>query len=103
MRGWRAVELLLIGAALLPVQNPSSPQPTFRATTTLVQIDVVAVDADGHPVPGLTPSDFTLVEGTTEREIATFEEFSRADGFALPTFPPSFRLDVADNASVRMD
>jgi VWFA-related protein len=88
--------------AVLSAQSPP-PQPTFRASTTLAQIEVAVVDATGQPVHGLTKGDFTIVEGVTDRPVVAFDEFSRDDDFSLPTFPPSFKLDVADNAVARMD
>lgn len=34
-------------------QAPSRQQPVFRASTELVEVDVVVVDNAGHPVHGL--------------------------------------------------
>ena len=77
-------------------------QPTFRARTDLVRIDVVAVDAAGAPVRNLTQADFTLLDGKTPRPIALFEEVAQPirppDTVVLP---PSFPRDVADNQSPR--
>ena len=78
-------------------------QPTFRTATTLARIEVVVVDATGKPVHGLRKDEFTIAEGDTNRPVVAFEEFSRGDDFSLPVFPPSFKLDVADNAAARMD
>jgi VWFA-related protein len=90
-------------AVMLAAQQAPPSQPTFRASTTLAQVEVVVVDAAGDPVHGLTKDNFTLVEGETNRPIVGFEEFSRGGDFSLPFFPPSFKLDVADNAAARMD
>ena len=53
------------GTATEPVSNQSSPssqQSTFRASTRLVTIEVVARDHRGQPVHGLTAGDFQVFE-----------------------------------------
>jgi len=72
------VGFLLIAAGTcaweaLPSQNP----PTIRATTRLVEINVVAHDKKGAPVTGLTQEDFTILDGGKEEKIATFSVESR--------------------------
>ena len=93
---WPAVP----GAQSAP-QRPAQ-QPTFRARTDLVQVDVVAVDANGNHIRGLTPSDFTVFDRGRRQEIAAFEEVTHTrppgDGVELP---PTVRADVAGNQSSR--
>src|SRR5579862_4419271 len=98
--------LMVVGLTARP---PQAPQ--FRAGVDLVQIDVVAVDKDGHPVPGLTAADFTLLDRKKPQKIVAFEEVNRARASAVATesaaraslvkadvatnqFPPSDRLVV---------
>src|SRR5690349_12490890 len=75
-------------------------QPTFRARTDLVQVDVVVVDEHGNHVRGLTREDFVLRDRRTVRPISAFEEVQHAKPDApgaAPALPPSLRHDVASN------
>jgi len=49
-----------------------SQQPSFRAQTELVEVDVVATDRAGHVVQGLNREDFDIFEDGTKVPIATF-------------------------------
>jgi VWFA-related protein len=62
-------------AALLAVAAPARPQqtPSFGAAREVVRIDVVALDADGRPVRGLTADDFEIVQKGRKVPITTFE------------------------------
>jgi VWFA-related protein len=61
---------VLCGIALtLPAQQN---QPTFRATTRLVEFTVVALDKRGEPVTDLKIDDFTVTEKSKPRAIAFF-------------------------------
>jgi VWFA-related protein len=77
----------------------SAQQPVFRARTDLVSVYVVAVDANGDPVHGLTKDDFELTDRKQHQEIAVFDEVSHTDTPATPEFvlPPTVRRDVASN------
>jgi VWFA-related protein len=64
-----------------PVQSPvvsgqssqtGSSQGTFRATTNLVEVDVIIHDGDGRFVPGLTAEDLTLFEDGKRQTIQQF-------------------------------
>jgi VWFA-related protein len=48
------------------------PSPTLRVSSRLVLVDTVVTDKDGHPVKGLTASDFTVTENKKAQKIATF-------------------------------
>ncbi|HVZ16145.1 MAG TPA: VWA domain-containing protein [Terriglobales bacterium] len=48
--------------------------PTFRVTTRLVQVDVVATDKTGHPITGLRKEDFTLLQDGHPQNTRVFEE-----------------------------
>jgi VWFA-related protein len=77
----------------------AGPQPTFRTSVDLVQVDVVVVDKDGRPIEGLTAADFTILDRRKPQKIATFDEVSHrhADDAVAPPVLPSVRLDVSSN------
>jgi len=92
--------ILLLGACFSLISPISAQQPTFRARTDLVQVDVVVVDKDGNHVRGLKREDFVLRDRRTERPISAFEEVQQAKPGAPgapPAFPPSLVMDVASN------
>jgi VWFA-related protein len=73
------VALALVGLArpvTLQGQNPpaqsGSQQPTFRATTNLVEVDVIVLDGAGRFVPGLLAEDLTLLEDGKPQPIQQF-------------------------------
>ena len=53
-------------------QQPGPPQATFRATTALVEVDVIALDGGGRFVPGLMADDLTLLEDGKPQTIQQF-------------------------------
>ena len=86
-----AVALALVGLArplTLQGQNPpaqsGSQQPTFRATTNLVEVDVIVLDGAGRFVPGLLAEDLTLFEDGKPQPIQQFYMVSHD-----PTRPPA--------------
>jgi VWFA-related protein len=92
--------LAAVGAAAQ--QTPQAPQPTFRAKTDLVRLEVIVEDENGQPVRGLTQADFTVIDRRKPQPIALFEEVS-SGGRPLPApvrhaVPPR---DVATNASAK--
>src|SRR5262245_12272806 len=80
-------------------QQSSSQQPVFRARTDLVSVYVVAVDAAGQPVHGLTKDDFKLTDRKQPQEIAVFDEVVHDEAPASPEFalPATLKRDVASN------
>jgi VWFA-related protein len=74
---------------------PGPPVSTFTAVSREVQLDVVVVDAKGHPVTGLTKDDFVLTENGEVQPLRDFEEhgpMSAAEQAALnpmATLPPN--------------
>jgi VWFA-related protein len=54
-------------------QGAAEPQqPTFRAVTNLVEVDVTALDGRGNFVPGLLPEDLALYEDGKRQKIELF-------------------------------
>jgi VWFA-related protein len=66
----RLVPLALCGAVLL--QTPAAPQPTFKSSTELVEVDAVVLDKNGNFVPGLKASDITIYENGKPQKIQQF-------------------------------
>lgn len=92
-------------AGVVAAAQQSTSQPVFRARTDLVSVYVVAVDANGDPVHGLTKDDFELTDRKQRQEIAVFDEVSHADTPSTPEFvlPPTVRRDVASNKATAGD
>src|SRR5260370_23788226 len=65
--------LALLAAAALPAQDSSQTIPAFPAQAEAITADVVVVDKQGRPVPGLTKEDFTLLEDGRPQTIVGFE------------------------------
>lgn len=60
------------------LQN-SPPNIVLKSTTRAVVLDVVVTDKTGHSVPGLTKTDFTVLEDGQPQTIATFEAVGRSE------------------------
>ena len=54
-------------------QSPPAA-PALRVTTRSIQVSVIALDKDGHPVTGLTKNNFTLTDHGQEQKISYFAE-----------------------------
>ena len=68
----RIVPYLFIVVTLLAV---SAQEPErFKVETNRVVVDVIVTDKKGHPVRGLTASDFSLTEDGTSQKIESFAE-----------------------------
>jgi VWFA-related protein len=61
-------------------------QPTFRAGTHLVQVDVVVRDKNG-PVAGLLKSDFTVFDEGKPQPITAFSVTAASGPIAVPAIP----------------
>src|SRR5712671_1437855 len=74
------------------VQQSSSDSSTvIRATTRLVQVDVVVTDSSGHPVKDrLSEKDFTILEDGKPQKISffSFQQFEGQEKRQLPQLPP---------------
>ena len=65
--------VLLLTSRPFKAQNSSDQTtPVFKAETRQVLVDVVVTDRGGHFIPGLKPSDFTVLEDGTLQKIAAF-------------------------------
>jgi VWFA-related protein len=75
-------------------------QPTFRAATHYVTLDVLVTDHDDRPVLGLTKDDFRITEGGRRQQIADFTHVSIPVGERTINLdaPPPIVSDVATNA-----
>jgi VWFA-related protein len=94
----------LAAVGLTAVLLAQSQPPTFRTGVELVQVDVVVVDKDGHPVEGLTAEDFTVLDRKKPQKIATFDEvMHRHPEDAAPALLPGTRLDVSNNQTAQAD
>ncbi len=80
MRAW-----IIPALAMAAAQQPS-PEPTFRAGTELIQVDVVAQDKDGKPVTDLRREDFQIFDNGAPQEIRLFlaDRPAPASGAAMP-------------------
>src|SRR5690349_16914704 len=87
-----AAALTVVLSAQQAAQNP----PVFRSTVDVIQVDVSALDGDGHPVRGLSAADFTLLENNKPQEIVAFAEINVPNPAPLPAawvhdVPPDVR------------
>ena len=68
-----------------PAQRPAStPIPTMRTTTRLVQVSVVAHDGHGQPISDLTADDFRVFDNGQEMKVEFFSKESSGDLAAAP-------------------
>jgi VWFA-related protein len=103
-RAYGAVLLAGLGAVVSAQRAqgpPAPPQPTFRATTTYVALDVLVTDRSDRPMTGLTKADFRITQNGKPQEIADFAYVSipvenRTIDLAAPIPPAS---DIASNSS----
>jgi Ca-activated chloride channel homolog len=72
------LSVCLVSALVLAVRpNTSSaqaPQPEFRVTVNMVQLNVAVTDNKGNYVTGLRPENFEINEDGVRQKIATFGE-----------------------------
>ena len=74
-----------------PSQSTSQPGPqtTFRATTSLVEVDAVIHDDRGEFVPGITADDLTLLEDGKPQSIQNFYMVTHDSNAVSPTINTS--------------
>ncbi len=87
------VQSNLPGAGFDTPDTPAAPTIQVYSRETIV--DVLVTDAKGHPVHGLTKSDFTISEDSNPRPIRSFAEYSKD---ALPPPPRNLPPNTYSNA-----
>lgn len=58
--------------AMAAAAQPAAPDPTFRAGTQLIEVNVVAQEQDGKPVPDLRREDFQIFDNGSQQQIRLF-------------------------------
>ncbi len=106
----RAFGLVLAAAIgmVLPATAAQAQTFRFRAAATRVIVDVLVLDGDGRPVPGLTPDDFELAEDGEPQRVASLDvvdweryELGEAIPEAVEPAAPELETAGAGNASPR--
>src|SRR5882762_8490347 len=80
-------------------QSSSDSSAVIRATTRLVQVDIVVTDSSGHPVNDhLSEKDFTILEDGKPQKVSyfSFQQFEGQEKRQLPQ-PPLLPAHVATN------
>ena len=99
--------LLASNATLVRAQTPSqnSPSrqgtPVLKATTRLVQINVVVHNKKGEPVEGLKKEDFIILDQGKEQQVAAFSanSASRRETASNPPLSPNVFTNRGDSAA----
>jgi VWFA-related protein len=97
---------ILVSLAAISVTSAQRPgdraqqPPSFRSTARVVPVSVVVHDKRGRPVPGLTASDFRIVENGKEQPIALFSVESAATAAARVPNTFTNRIDGPAAAGV---
>jgi VWFA-related protein len=63
------------------------PQPAFKSSVTVVEVDIVATDKSGRPVRGLEKEDVEVFEDDQRVDIATFSAIAIAEVPRPSTIP----------------
>jgi len=66
--------LVLVFAIRPNTSSAQAPQPEFRVTVNMVQLNVAVTDNKGNYVTGLHPENFEIAEDGVRQKIATFGE-----------------------------
>ena len=64
--------VLLVVCSLTVATQQQTRRPVFRGGTDLVQLDVVVLDKNRHPITGLAATDFIVLEEGRPRPIQAF-------------------------------
>ena len=100
--------LVLVSGASLLTAHAQDPQaqapPTFRADSRLVRLSVVVHDNRGRPIPGLTASDFQVLESGREQAVSLFLVENSAQRAGAGSRPNTFsnRVDGPDATGVTL-
>lgn len=72
------------------VQHASDERPvSFKSETVLIQVPVVVTDKLGNHVPGLSRTDFQVLENGKEQKISSFEEIETSHAPLTPSGGPA--------------
>lgn len=76
------------------------PSVTFRSNVNYVEVPVIVVDKQGHFVPGLRQTDFTIREDGEQQTISTFDmvNLQRDHAAPMPSVDRVVPSDVQSNA-----
>ena len=103
MRSYYIGGFLLCGLAALVLQaqvqqSATQSDTVFRATTRMVQVDVVVTDSSGNPVKDLNQNDFTVLEDGKPQKVASFslQQIGGSTPETRPT-PPALPANVTTN------
>jgi len=72
--------------------QPATPEVVIHSRADVVAVDVLVTDSKGHPVSGLKPEDFTIVEDGSPQKVSYFKEHSVLDTHLTPA--PDFKRPV---------
>jgi VWFA-related protein len=78
----------IVAAPLVAQVAPQPQTPVFRASTRLVQVNVVVHDRHGEPITSLKKEDFTVLERGKPQHIALFSINGPASAAAPTPLPP---------------
>ena len=108
LRGKRLACGLIVLATVFAATVVAGQTFRFRAAATRVIVDVLVLDGDGNPVPGLSPGDFELFEDGEEQRVASLDvvdweryELGEAVPDDVPPLAPEREAADAGNASPR--
>ncbi|MXW71169.1 MAG: VWA domain-containing protein [Acidobacteria bacterium] len=108
LRGKRLACGLIVLATVFAATVVAGQTFRFRAAATRVIVDVLVLDGDGNPVPGLSPGDFELFEDGEEQRVASLDvvdweryELGEAVPDDVPPLAPELEAADAGNASPR--
>jgi VWFA-related protein len=77
--------------------------PTFRVSAQAVTVDVVVIDAKGHPIKGLPQEDFRLEEDGKPQNLHYFNEFAGSQSASEGPPPPKPSPNVFTNITSAPD
>lgn len=96
--------------AVQPAPASTPPAPSAPASSTLnetnpsaasgIHLDIVVTDRSGKPVPGLTASDFTLLDNSQPSKIVSFHAYGASPD---PSDPPVQVIVLFDTVNTDFD
>lgn len=99
MRPWTnaVLAVLVATSAVVPLTAAEGPRMGETIDVSIVNVDAVVTDKQGHPVRGLTRDDFEIYENGKQQPISNFSEF----GAAPATSPDAEGRGVASRTQPR--